>query len=156
MRRKELQNERQRRHRALKRAAEEEKNPGGRKRRKVDLKYRETASRSAVAEASRPAREIKQKVKAETRKPAGRKQKKPVRSAKYVNWMTPFSWSAIAAAQAKVGWGYTNILRELQRANYDFYQHLTIQTIMGWIETVGGFSRWKPSVTTKAGSAAFW
>ncbi|KAJ7870224.1 hypothetical protein B0H13DRAFT_2061980 [Mycena leptocephala] len=64
--------------------------------------------------------------------------------------MTPFSWSAIAAAQAKVGWGYTNILRELRRTNYAFYRHLTIQTIMGWVETVGGFSRWKPSVIVRA------
>ncbi|KAJ7934876.1 hypothetical protein B0H13DRAFT_2305332 [Mycena leptocephala] len=148
--RKELQNERQRRHRALKRAAEEAENPGGKKRRKVDLKHRETASRSEVADASRPAREIKKKVKAENRKPAGRKQKNATRSAKYVNWTTPFAWSAITAAQAKVGWGYTNILRELQRGNYDFFQHLAVTTIMGWIETVGGFRRWKPSVLARA------
>ncbi|KAJ7312709.1 hypothetical protein DFH08DRAFT_821873 [Mycena albidolilacea] len=148
--RKELQNERQQRHRALKRAAMEAENPGGRKRRKVDLKHRETASQSEVADASRPAREIKKKVKAENRKPAGRKQKSATRSAKYVNWTTPFAWSAITAAQAKVGWGYTNILRALQRGNYDFFQHLAVTTIMGWIETVGGFRQWKPSVLARA------
>jgi hypothetical protein len=93
---------------------------------------------------------MKKKIKAEIRKPAGRKQKKPARPAKYVNWMTPFSWSAIKAAQAKAGWGYTDILRELQRANYDFYQYLIIQTIKGWIETVGGFRQWKPSVIARA------
>jgi hypothetical protein len=103
-------------------------------------------SRSEVADASRPAREIKKKVKAENRKPAGCKQKHATRSAKYVNWTTPFAWSAIMAAQAKLGWGCANILWELQHGNYDFFQHLAVTTIMGWIETVGGFRQWKPSV----------
>lgn len=116
----------------------------------VHLKHRETASRSEVAEGSRPAREITKKVKAENRKPTGRKPKTAPRSAKYVNWMTPFSWSAITAAQRKVGWGYTDILRELHRRNYDFFQYLKVQTIMGWIEKVGGFSQWKPSVIARA------
>jgi hypothetical protein len=103
-----------------------------------------------IAEGSRPARQITQKIKAETRKPAGRKQKKVDRPAKYVNWTTPFAWSGIVAAQAKVGWGYTDIVRELQRINYDFYQYLAVPTVMGWIETVGGFSQWKPSVLARA------
>ncbi|KAJ7815544.1 hypothetical protein B0H13DRAFT_2381017 [Mycena leptocephala] len=143
--RKEGQNERQHCHRAHKRKAEDTKNPGGKKR-KVNLKYWETASRSSIAEASRPAREITKKVKDKTRDPSGRKKKNPDRAAKYVNWTTPFSWSAIAAAQAKVGWGYTDIVRELRRVNYDFFQHLTPQTVNGWIEKVGGFSQWKASI----------
>jgi hypothetical protein len=54
------------------------------------------------------------------------------------------------AAQAKVGWGYTDIVRELRRVNYDFFQHLTPQTVNGWIEKVGGFSQWKASVLARA------
>ncbi|KAJ7882827.1 hypothetical protein B0H14DRAFT_2565217 [Mycena olivaceomarginata] len=116
--RKERQNERKRHSRANTRAAAEAENPGGKKRRKVVLKDGKTASRAEVAEASRPAHQIKKKIKDETRKPSGRKQKKPVRPAKYVNWLTPFSWSAITKAQRKVGWGYTDIIRELKRGNF--------------------------------------
>ncbi|KAJ7758234.1 hypothetical protein B0H14DRAFT_2634753 [Mycena olivaceomarginata] len=112
--RKERQNERKRHSRANTRAAAEAENPGGKKRRKMG----KTASRAEVAEASRPAHQIKKKIKDETRKPSGRKQKKPVRPAKYVNWLTPFSWSAITKAQRKVGWGYTDIIRELKRGNF--------------------------------------
>ncbi|KAJ7183939.1 hypothetical protein C8R46DRAFT_883767, partial [Mycena filopes] len=64
--------------------------------------------------------------------------------------MTAFSWSAITAAQRKVGWGYTNIIAELHRSNYDFFQYLKPNTLMGWIETVGGFRRWKPSTIARA------
>lgn len=103
-----------------------------------------------VAEGSRPAREIRKKIKVETRKPAGRKKTKADRSATNVNWMTPFSWSSIKLAQAKVGWGLTDIIRELHHINYDFFQYLKPQTVKGWIETVGGFSQWKPSVLARA------
>lgn len=68
-----------------------------------------------------------------------------------MNWTTPFSWSAITVAQAKVGWGFTDIVRELQRVNYDFYQYLTPQTVKGWIETVSGFHQWTPAVLARAG-----
>jgi hypothetical protein len=67
-----------------------------------------------------------------------------------VNWTTPFAWSAITAAQAKVGWGLTDIIRELHRVNHDFFQHLKIQTLKGWIEDVGGFSQWTPTVLARA------
>jgi hypothetical protein len=164
--RKGRQNERKRHSRANKRAAAEAENPGGKKRRKVSrrksliarLAYRvqvvlkdgKTASRAEVAEASRPAHQIKKKIKDETRKPSGRKQKKPVRPAKYVNWLTPFSWSAITKAQRKVGWGYTDIIRELKRGNFEFYQHLAVTTVREWVEEVGGFKQWKPSVLARA------
>ncbi|KAK7059424.1 hypothetical protein R3P38DRAFT_2758863 [Favolaschia claudopus] len=147
------QNERQRRSRAKKRKAEEALNPGGKKKKKqkmMNLEYRETTSQSEVAEASRPAREVAGKIKEKTRKPAGRKKKHGDRRATYVNWMSPFSWSAIMAAQRKVGSGYTDIVRELQKSNYDFFQYLTPQTVSGWVEKVGGFSRWKPSVLERA------
>ncbi|KAJ7250237.1 hypothetical protein C8J57DRAFT_1521254 [Mycena rebaudengoi] len=65
------------------------------------------------------------KPKSKTRHPSGRKKKNPVHRAKYVNWATPFSWSAITLVQAKVGWGHSNIIQELQHINYDFFQHLT-------------------------------
>ncbi|KAK6974495.1 hypothetical protein R3P38DRAFT_3378568 [Favolaschia claudopus] len=148
--RKAAQNERQRRHRASKRAAKEAENPGARKRRKVALEYRETTSVSEVAEASRPARQIGKKIKEKNRKPQGRKQTKAARTPKYVNWVTPFSWSCITAAQRKVGWGLTDIVRELHRVNYDFFQYLTVQTLKGWIEKVDGFSRWTPNVLARA------
>ncbi|KAJ7185120.1 hypothetical protein GGX14DRAFT_385775 [Mycena pura] len=116
----------------------------------VDLKHRETAPRSTVAEASRPARQITKKIKAKSRDPSGRKKKNSDRPAKYVNWSTPFAWSAIVAAQRKVGWGYTNIVQELRRVNYDFFQYLKPHTVMGWIVNVGGFSQWSPAVLARA------
>jgi hypothetical protein len=116
----------------------------------VVLKHRETASQSTVAEASRPAREIAKKIKDQTRKPQGRLKKKADRPRKYVNWLTPFAWSAITTAQTKVGWGYTAIIKELQRSNYDFYQHLSVTTVREWVETVGGFKQWKPKVVARA------
>ncbi|KAK7038460.1 hypothetical protein R3P38DRAFT_2363163, partial [Favolaschia claudopus] len=103
-----------------------------------------------IAEASRPAREITRKVKEKMRDPSGRKKKNPDRRAKYINWMTPFSWACITAAQRKVGWGYTDIVRELRRVNYDFFQHLTPQTVKGWVEKIDGFSRWTPNVLARA------
>ncbi|KAK7047057.1 hypothetical protein R3P38DRAFT_3423853 [Favolaschia claudopus] len=148
-RRKDGQNERQHRCREKKRLAREQLNGGGKKR-KVDLRYRETASRHEIAEASRPAREITKRIKEKTRHPAGRKKRTGERRATYINWMTPFAWSSITAAQRKVGWGATDIARELQRVNHDFFQHLTPSTVRGWIENVGGFNQWKPSVLARA------
>ena len=107
-------------------------------------------SRSTVAESSRPAREITRKVKAKARGPSGRPKKNETRSAKYVNWTTPFSWSAILAAREKVGWGLMDIIRELHRRNYDFFQYLNKSTLGGWIEDAGGFKQWKPSVLARA------
>jgi hypothetical protein len=115
----------------------------------LDFKHRETASRGEVAEGSRPAREVEKKVKDATRKPSGRKQKDVQRPAKYVNWMTPFSWSAIQAAQRQAGWSSSAIVARLQRANYDFFQHLTESTVRGWIEARNGFSQWKPTVLAR-------
>jgi hypothetical protein len=115
----------------------------------MDLKYSEPASKSTVAEQSRPARQIKAKLKAERRKPSGRKTK-AARPAKYVNWATPFAWYTITAAQRKVGWGLTDIVRELRRVNYDFFQHLSVQTLKGWIETVDGCSQWTPAAVARA------
>jgi hypothetical protein len=114
------------------------------------LNHRETAPRTEVAEGSRPAREVKAKLKSETRKPSGRKQKKAKRPATYVNWMTPFSWSAIRAAQRKVGWSGAAIVVELRRINFDFFQYLAQSTVRGWIVKVGGFSQWKPEVLGRA------
>jgi hypothetical protein len=116
----------------------------------VNLRHRETASHGEVAEASRPAREVKKNIKDPTRKSSGRKQKNPPRSAKYVNWTTPFSWSAIQAAQRKVGWSVAAIVAELRRVNYDFFQHLSENTVRGWIELVGGFKQWTPAVLARA------
>jgi hypothetical protein len=115
----------------------------------VVLKYRETALRGTVAKGSRPAREIKKKIKADARKPQGRPKKKADRPGKYINWLTPFSWSAITAAQLKVGWHYTAIIKELQRSNYDFYQHLSVTTVREWVETAGGYTQWKPKVLAR-------
>jgi hypothetical protein len=80
----------------------------------------------------------------------GASKKKAHHPGKYVNWLTLFSWSAITRAQAKVGWGYTDIIRELRRANFDFYQHLSVTTIREWVEEVGGFKQWKLSVLARA------
>jgi hypothetical protein len=116
----------------------------------VDLQYRETASCGEVAEASHPAREVKTKIKAETRKLSGHKQKYVQRPAKYVNWITPFSWSAIQAAQRKVGWSAAAVVAQLRLVNYNFFQHFSENTLRGWIEVVGGFKQWTPAVLARA------
>ena len=48
-----------------------------------------------LAELLRPAQEIKEKIKAETRKPQGAKSMKVARPVQYVNWFSPLSWSQI-------------------------------------------------------------
>jgi hypothetical protein len=99
VKRKEGHNEQQHRHRASKRAAAGAENSARKQwkvRKKsrpkalltnvqVDLQYRETASHGEVAEASHPAHEVKTKIKAETRKPSGCKQKYVQCPAKYVS-----------------------------------------------------------------------
>ncbi|KAK6987987.1 hypothetical protein R3P38DRAFT_3445874 [Favolaschia claudopus] len=138
-RRKDGQNERQHRCREKKRLAREQLNGGGKKR-KVDLQYRETASRHEIAEASRPAREITKRIKKKlVILLAARREEE----------------SDGPPAQRKVGWGATDIVRELQGVNHDFFQHLTPSTVRGWIETVGGFNQWKPSVLARADTATF-
>ncbi|KAJ7314727.1 hypothetical protein DFH08DRAFT_612918, partial [Mycena albidolilacea] len=82
-------------------------------------------------------------------KPQGRPKKKANRPGKYINWLTPFSWSAITAAQLKVGWHYTTIIKELQCSNYDFYQHLSVTTVREWVETVDRCTQWKPKVLVR-------
>ncbi|KAK6968926.1 hypothetical protein R3P38DRAFT_3508514, partial [Favolaschia claudopus] len=153
--RKEDQNERQRRSRARKRLAKEQLDGGGKKR-KVRPKYRICIGKPLHAMKLRrrpapPAKSVK-KIKEKTRHSAGRKKKNADRRATYVNWMTPFAWSSITAAQRKVGWGVTDMVRELHRVNHDFFQHLTPSTVRGWIENVGGFNQWKPTVLARADS----
>ncbi|KAG7098089.1 hypothetical protein E1B28_000063 [Marasmius oreades] len=72
-----------------------------------------------VAEESRPARAIAEKIKLKTRKAAGHKLlENPVhekRPARYVNWLTPFCWTQIKTVAKKTGMSPTEIVRELKK-----------------------------------------
>jgi hypothetical protein len=115
----------------------------------MDLKYRAGPSKREVVEASRPAQQIKMKLKEKTRKPSGRKPKNTARPGQYTNWGAPFLWSCILAAQRKVGWSPQTIVNELHRVNHDVFQHLSRSTVGGWIELVQGFHQWKPHILQK-------
>ena len=105
----------------------------------------------SLAELSRPARELKKKIKDKTRKPQGAKPKKVARPAKYVNWFSPLSWSQIEAAARVVGWMMSSgeIVRELQKRNPDTFGRLNQSTVRGWIDRSGDRPRWSDAVLAR-------
>lgn len=78
-----------------------------------------------IAELTRPARAIKEKMKNQKRKPQGKKRKNQSRPAKNTNWLTPFCWSQIAMVAKQVGFAGINRT-----------------TIDGWIDRSGDQPRW--------------
>ena len=103
--------------------------------------------RTSIAELTRPARAITQRMKEKTRKPQGRKRKIPIRPAKYHNWQTPFVGRQILQAGKQVGWKMspTDIIAVLQKKDPEVFAGLKRTTVSGWIERSGSRPQWKGS-----------
>lgn len=76
-----------------------------------------------MAELTRPARELKEKIRAKNRKPQGRKRIHEPRPAKYHNWLTPFCWTDIVIVAKQVGWRMSSseIANGLKKRNPDTF-----------------------------------
>ena len=105
-------------------------------------------TRSSIAELTRPARALKKKIKAENKKPQGRKKMKTTEDAKYHNWFNPFTWSLIEKASRNAGWemSASAIVREAKRIDAVIFTNLSQTTVIGWIDHSGDMPRWTNSV----------
>ena len=99
-----------------------------------------------VAELSRPARTIVQKMKEKTRKPQGRKAiLHEHENAKYHNWFTPFLFAQIENARILAGgpqWSTRKIVLELKKKDYKTFAGLNRTTIDGWINRTEAKPKW--------------
>lgn len=103
----------------------------------------------AIAELTRPARDIKRNISAKTRKPQGRKKKEgPARPAKYHNWLTPLVWMHVEKAAKEVGWkmAATEMVKSLKRRDPDTFAGLTRTTVNNWIDRSGSKPTWTTAV----------
>ena len=113
-----------------------------------------TSSQSTdTAELSRPHRQYQEDRRAKT-KPQGRKRKVQQRSAKLVNWHSPFLWSQIETAATRAGkpWRPREILKEAQKMDSMAFARLTEQVIGRWIDSEAkgrGVSQWTASTLTR-------
>ncbi|KAF6742212.1 hypothetical protein DFP72DRAFT_197331 [Ephemerocybe angulata] len=105
---------------------------------------------NGVAELSRPARVIQQKIMAKKRKPQGRKKKTPdvKRPAKYHNWFTPLIWALLEKAVKRAGikMSPTAIVKEAKKLDPEIFDGLRHSTVAGWIDRKGLKARWTDSV----------
>jgi hypothetical protein len=101
-----------------------------------------------IAELTRPGRGIKKKMRAEKRKPQGRKKKNDSRPAKYHNWLTPFCWTQISIVAKQVGWrmSASAIADGLKKRDSVTFAKITRTTINGWIDRSGDMPQWKESI----------
>ena len=101
-----------------------------------------------IAELTRPARDLKDKIHAQNRKPQGRKQKHKPRAAKYNNWLTPFCWTQIVLVTKQVGWrmGASDIAGRLKKRDPVTFGQINRNTIEGWIDRSTAKPHWKESV----------
>lgn len=98
-----------------------------------------------VAELSRPARAVVQKMKEKTRKPQGRKAKVHHGDAKYHNWFTPFLFKQIDNARILAGgpqWSTRKIVRELKKKDLHTFAGLNRTTVNGWIDRTEAKPKW--------------
>ena len=99
-----------------------------------------------VAELSRPARDIVQKLKEKTRKPQGRKVKvHEHENATYHNWFTPFLFNQIENARIIAGgpkWSTRNIVNELKKKDHNTFAKLNRTTVDGWIDRTETKPKW--------------
>lgn len=88
------------------------------------------AAKGDVAELSRSNRQFKEDERVNN-KPCGRKRKNAPRKPKRTNWQAPFLWPPIEAAAQKSFPDYspTEIVRRLQRDNYEVYARLHPHTV---------------------------
>jgi hypothetical protein len=105
-----------------------------------------------VAELSRPARAIEEKIKDKKRKPQGRKRKIPSRPAKNTNWLTPFCWTQITIVAKQVGWkmSASAIAAALKKRDPITFAKINRTTIDGWIDRSGDRPRWKDKILQRA------
>jgi hypothetical protein len=101
-----------------------------------------------VAELTRPAREIKAKMKAQNHRPQGRKKRLEPRPAKYHNWLTPFCWTQIVMVVKQVGWqmSASAIANGLKKKDPITFAKINRNTIEGWIDRSSGRPKWKESI----------
>ena len=100
---------------------------------------------ATVAELSRPARAVEQKVKEKTRKPQGCKAKVRHEDTKYHNWFTPFLFKQIDNARILVGgpqWSTRKIVKELKKKDGNTFAGLNRTTIDGWIDRTESKLKW--------------
>lgn len=99
-----------------------------------------------VAELSRPARAIVQKMK--TRKPRNLGCKAKIReheNAKYHNWFTPFLFKQIENARILAGgpqWSTRKIVKELKKKDHTTFAGLNRTTVDGWIDRTEATPKW--------------
>jgi hypothetical protein len=120
----------------------------------MELSDRSHASKKAkqsIAELTRPARALKQKINTKNKKPQGRKKIHEPRPAKYHNWHTPFCWSQIQLAAKKVGWKMSSsaMVTALRRMDPDTFAGISRTTIEGWIDRTGDRPQWRDAVLQK-------
>jgi hypothetical protein len=98
-----------------------------------------------VAELTRPARAILEKIKNQKHKPPGRKRKNQSRPAKNTNWLTPFCWSQIVIVAKQVGWkmSASAMADALKKRDPITFAGINRTTIDGWIDRSGDRPRWK-------------
>jgi hypothetical protein len=89
-----------------------------------------------IAELTRPARALKEKIASAKKNPKGRKRKNEPRPAKYHNWHTPFCWSQIKIAAKQAGWkmSASAIVRALNRMDPDTFAGISRTTVEAWID----------------------
>ena len=89
-----------------------------------------------VAELTRLARQLNEKLRAKNRKPQGRKRKHEPHPAKYHNWLTPFCWKDIILVMKQVGWqmSASEIANGLKKQDPDTFGKINHNTIEGWID----------------------
>ena len=108
-------------------------------------------SKKNIAELTRPARAIKEKIRSAKKKPQGRKRVNEARPAKYHNWHTPFCWSQIKIAAKQVGWrmSASAIVHALNHMDRDTFAAISRTTVDSWIDRKGPKPRWSDAVLKK-------
>jgi len=101
-----------------------------------------------ILELTRPARNLKEKIHAQNRKPQGRKRKHKPWPAKYNNWLTPFCWAQIVIVAKQVGWqmGSSDIANRLKSCDSVTFAQISCNTIEGWIDQSSAKPQWKETV----------
>jgi hypothetical protein len=101
-----------------------------------------------IPELTRPARDLKEKIHAQNRKPQGRKRKHKPRPAKYHNWLTPFCWAQIVIVAKQVGWqmGSSDIANKLKNCDSVTFAQISHNTIEGWIDRSSAKPWWKETI----------
>jgi hypothetical protein len=105
-----------------------------------------------VAELTCPARQLKAKIKAATKKPQGCKKQHESQPAKYHNWHTPFCWSQIEIAAKQAGWRMSSydIIQNLKKMDSNTFTGISHTTVESWIDhKTSAKPRWKDNIVKK-------